>query len=85
MICSCGYKDKNYRSVFIREEIKESKADKIEVVDKKIEILPKTKEECPSCKHPEAFYWVVQTRSADEAPTKFFKCVKCNHSWRDYD
>ena len=84
LICSCGYKEKNKISLIIREEIKESKADKIEIVDKKIEILPKTKEECQKCKNPESYYWIVQTRSADEAPTRFFKCVKCDHTWRQY-
>lgn len=85
MVCSCGYKEKSKESLIIKEEIKEKKSDKIEVVDKIVEILPKTKEECSKCKHPEAYYWMVQTRAADEAPTRFFKCVKCNHSWRAYD
>jgi len=45
---------------------------------------PKTNEECPKCKHKEAYYWLVQTRAADEAATRFFKCVKCMHTWRAY-
>ncbi len=85
MVCSCGYKEKNKESLVIKDEIKEKKADKIEVVDKKVEVLPKIKEECPKCQHPEAFYWMVQTRAADEAATRFFKCVKCQHNWRAYD
>ncbi|MBS3171381.1 hypothetical protein J4449_02085 [Candidatus Woesearchaeota archaeon] len=28
--------------------------------------------------------WLVQTRAADEAATRFFKCVKCMHTWRAY-
>jgi DNA-directed RNA polymerase subunit M len=70
--------------IAIKEEVKIKKTDQIEVVDKKIETLPKTKEECPKCHHAEAYYWVVQTRSADEAPTQFFKCTKCMHTWRKY-
>ena len=85
LVCSCGHKEKNKDSLVIKEEIKEKKADKIEVVEKKIEVLPKTKEECPKCKHPDAFYWLVQTRAADEASTRFYKCVKCEHSWRAYN
>ena len=68
----------------INEEVKERKRDKIEVVDKKIEILPRTKETCPKCGFEEAYFSILQTRSADEAPTRFFKCVKCDHSWRSY-
>ena len=82
--CSCGYKSKNKEKITISEEIKEQKRDKIEVIDKKVDILPKTKEECPKCKHEEAYYWLVQTRAADEAPTRFFRCGKCNHVWRSY-
>jgi len=85
LACSCGYKEKNKESLLIKEEIREKKTDKIEVVEKKVEVLPKTKEECPKCKHPDAYYWLVQTRAADEASTRFYKCVKCEHSWRAYN
>ena len=45
--CSCGYKSKQKPSLVIKENIKLKKEDKIEVVDKQIETLPKTDEECP--------------------------------------
>ena len=41
--------------------------------------------ECPKCRHKKAYYWTVQTRAGDEAETKFLKCEKCSHTWRDYD
>jgi DNA-directed RNA polymerase subunit M len=46
--------------------------------------LPKTKEMCPQCDHAEAFWWMQQTRAADEPPTLFYKCCKCGYSWRSY-
>jgi DNA-directed RNA polymerase subunit M len=46
--------------------------------------LPKTKIMCPKCEHPEAWWWMQQTRSADEPPTLFYRCTKCNYSWRSY-
>lgn len=46
--------------------------------------LPKTEVECPKCGHNEAYWWMIQTRSADEAPTTFYRCVNCGHTWRDY-
>lgn len=57
------------------------------VVEKKsvVDVLPKTTQQCPKCEHTEAFWWLQQTRSADEAPTRFYKCVKCNHIWREYE
>lgn len=44
----------------------------------------KTQERCPKCSHPEAYFHQLQTRSADEAMTEFYKCcnVICSHSWR---
>ena len=40
---------------------------------------------CPKCRHDKATYELKQTRSADEAPTRFFTCKKCKHKWREYD
>ena len=60
-------------------------ADEIAVVTEgENEVDPKVEIECPKCKHQEAFFWTKQTRSSDEAETKFYKCTKCKHTWRDY-
>ncbi len=61
--------------------------EKIIVVDKKsrFEVLPTTKIQCPKCENNEAYWWMQQTRAADEPPTRFFKCVKCNNVWREYE
>ncbi|XP_065197994.1 DNA-directed RNA polymerase III subunit RPC10-like [Sycon ciliatum] len=42
-----------------------------------------TEAECPKCHHMKAFFMQVQTRSADEPMTIFYKCVSCGHRWRD--
>ena len=49
------------------------------------ETLPTIKIECEKCGHGEAVWWMLQTRSADEATTQFYRCIKCNHTWRNYD
>ncbi len=82
--CTCGFIPKKRPDLILKEEVKLDKKDEIEVVDKKIEILPKTNEECPKCRYKEAYYWLVQTRASDEASTRFFKCVKCSYTWRAY-
>ena len=46
--------------------------------------LPKTRVICEKCGHNEAYYTIRQTRSADEPSTTFYRCCKCNHSWREY-
>jgi DNA-directed RNA polymerase subunit M len=40
--------------------------------------------ECRKCGHDQAFWWIQQTRSGDEPATRFFKCVRCGNTWREY-
>jgi DNA-directed RNA polymerase subunit M len=51
---------------------------------KKIRTMPVTKVECPKCKNRRAYWWMVQTRGADESSTQFFRCTKCDHTWRKF-
>jgi DNA-directed RNA polymerase subunit M len=39
---------------------------------------------CDECGHGVAWYTIKQTGSADEPPTRFFKCTDCGHRWRGY-
>lgn len=45
---------------------------------------PTIKIECEKCGHDEAVWWMLQTRSADEPTTQFYRCTKCSHTWRNY-
>lgn len=40
---------------------------------------------CDECGNGEAWYTIKQTGSADEPPTRFFKCTECGNRWRDYN
>ncbi|MFB6297034.1 MAG: transcription factor S [Salinirussus sp.] len=40
---------------------------------------------CEECGHGEAWYTIKQTGSADEPPTRFFKCTECGSRWREYN
>ena len=40
---------------------------------------------CDDCGHGEAWYTIKQTGSADEPPTRFFKCKNCSSVWRSYN
>ena len=44
-----------------------------------------TETDCPKCSHKKAFFMQIQTRSADEPMTTFYKCCSptCNHRWRE--
>lgn len=86
MLCpKCKATDKEAAKNRIVESI-ESKEKEIEVVEKNdaLETLPKIDIECPKCSNKKARFWTVQTRASDEPETKFFKCTKCMHTWRDY-
>ncbi len=77
----CGWKSSE--DVDISSESSSKK--EVNMVDEnEVETLPKIKIECPKCKCDEAYYYLMQTRSADEPPTTFYICVKCKHKWRQY-
>ena len=83
IVCSsCNFVETKRSSLILKEKVNISDKPYVEVIDKKIETLPKTKEECPKCGHKEAYFWSVLTRAGDEAETRFFKCTKCSHTWR---
>lgn len=85
LVCSCGYKTSKLDTVTIKETVEKKEKD-VEVVEKsELETLPKTRVSCPKCGNNEAYFWLLQTRAGDESETKFLKCVKCGHTWRDYD
>ena len=84
---SCGFKKD------LSEEVKEkySVEKKVKTEDTVIMrgdesgMKSTVREICPKCGHDRASYELLQTRSADEAPTRFFTCEKCHHKWRGYD
>jgi len=39
---------------------------------------------CPKCGHSKAYVVVMQTRAADEPPTRIYHCEKCGYTWREY-
>jgi DNA-directed RNA polymerase subunit M len=66
-------------------QFKHSETDKIEVVKSAdLNTMPTTRAECPKCGHKEAAYWQLQTRSADEGMTTFYRCLNCKYTWRAY-
>jgi DNA-directed RNA polymerase subunit M len=87
MACSCGFKDKDTKDATIKEAVDHSAEPKVEVVNENqdMQSLPQVEEKCPECEHEMARFWTVQTRAADEPETKFFRCEKCKHTWRDYN
>ena len=84
LACSCGFVNKDADTIKLTEELKPKK--RVEVIgDEELETLPKMEVTCPKCTHNTAYFWTQQTRASDEPETKFLKCEKCKHTWRDYN
>jgi transcription factor S len=82
--CSnCSYKTKGKFKIESSEKI-EIKPEIGVITDKDTDVFPIVNDICPKCGHKEAYFWTSQTRAGDEAETKFFKCTKCKHIWREY-
>ena len=82
LVCQkCGAETKKSGSAIVVEK---QKMKETVVLEKKIDILPKTRVECPKCGHNEAFWVLRQTRASDEPETRIYTCVKCEHRWRAY-
>jgi len=80
---SCGFKPKKIPTAKAAEIIKPK--EEIPVIKEKEEsTYPVVDIECGKCKNPKAYFWTIQTRAADESETKFYKCTKCEHTWREY-
>jgi len=79
----CNYFSKGKIKLKISEKIEDKKEVAV-VKNKEEEFHPIVTEICKKCGNDKAYFWTVQTRSSDEAETKFFKCTKCEHIKRDY-
>lgn len=82
-VCKC----KKTNNSDIKAVVPKKPREKIVVIGKEDQGLktnPTTKINCPKCENNLAYTWQVQTRSADEGATQFFRCTKCNHTFRLY-
>ncbi|HSF27941.1 MAG TPA: transcription factor S [Nitrosopumilaceae archaeon] len=79
----CGYSEKSTKQ---RKQVTIESKSTIDVLDENEgkETLPTIKIECGKCGHGEAVWWMLQTRSADEPTTQFYRCTKCSYTWRNY-
>ncbi|MCY3413534.1 MAG: hypothetical protein INQ03_17970 [Candidatus Heimdallarchaeota archaeon] len=75
-------------SIYENKEIQENPDKGILIVEAKNTTTGRSKREmfCSDCKDMQLVeYWEIQTRSADESATRFFRCTNCDKNWREYD
>ncbi len=66
--------------------IKHGLSQQVTIIGKEdqVDTMPTMRMECPKCGNMLVYVWQVQTRGGDEASTQFFRCTKCNHTFREY-
>lgn len=80
---NCNYTAKGKVKIEAHEKMKEAREVGV-IKDKDTDVFPVINNTCPACGHREAYFWTAQTRAGDEAETRFFRCTKCKHTWREY-
>ena len=82
----CGYIRKITENDQLQKKTTRSEKEIVIVEDDEpIQTLPTIQIKCPKCDNNLAFWWLRQLRAADESEVRFFRCCKCNHTWRQYD
>ena len=81
----CGYTEGQEAEIQDQISEEETKSDFL-VLDENEgkDTIPRIEIECEKCGNNEAFWWMLQTRSADEPTTQFYRCTKCEYTWRNY-
>ena len=82
---SCGYERNLTEENEYEVSGKINETENVKMIGEDVDVGPITTEVCPECGNDRATYKLLQTRSADEAPTRIFTCTKCKHTWRAYD
>ena len=79
----CDYKSEHVIKLESSQKM-DTKKEVVVVNEGDNEVHPIVVMQCPKCTHKEAYFWTKQTRAGDEAETRFYKCTKCKHTWREY-
>ncbi|UCD26038.1 MAG: transcription factor S [Candidatus Bathyarchaeota archaeon] len=83
----CGYERRAIRSMTTVSRIMHhSSQGCIAVIGKaeqKLRTLPTIRIECPKCRNKLAYAWTVQIRGLEESSTQFFRCTRCNYTFRE--
>jgi len=83
----CGYEKRATRSMTtVSKIIEHSSQGRLAVIGKgeqKLRTLPTVRIECPRCGNRLAYAWTVQIRGLEESSTQFFRCTKCNYTFRE--
>ncbi len=81
----CGYtENSSEKSVTVKRSVEETRGIPVVDMEKEKKELPVVDVVCPKCGKRGALFWTRQTRAGDEPETRFFKCIHCGYTWREY-
>ena len=81
----CGHTESaKGNKLVIKEEVKQTVTIPVFDVEKTKDKLSTIEADCNKCGGNQALWWLQQTRSGDEPATRFYKCIKCSNTWREY-
>jgi len=89
LVCNnCGFEmNQNAKAkdaYMLKNKIKHTPKEETVIIKQEVHTMPSLNLQCPKCGNIGVYYWQVQTRSADEPPTTFYRCKKCGYTWREY-
>ncbi len=80
----CGVEKNGNKVIKLSQKIDHDPLDDVQVIEKTSVNLPVMEMPCPKCPGSKVYWWTRQTRSSDEPETRFYKCIDCGHTWREY-
>mmetsp|Transcript_18283 Transcript_18283/g.35780 ORF Transcript_18283/g.35780 Transcript_18283/m.35780 type:complete len:135 (+) Transcript_18283:1371-1775(+) len=83
---TCPYIHNIHEKLTRRVELKRKKVDDVLGGQEAWKNAQTTTTLCPKCNHTKAYYMQLQTRSADEPMTEFYRCAnfECAHNWKEH-
>jgi len=79
----CGSRTRTVGGNVIKEKVEHEKVKLKRRPQEIAETVPTVDAECPKCGNKKAYFWTqAATRGEDEPDTEFFRCTKCNNTWR---
>eukprot|EP00041_Stephanoeca_diplocostata_P025477 m.668329 g.668329 ORF g.668329 m.668329 type:complete len:112 (+) comp22755_c0_seq15:177-512(+) len=82
---TCPYIHTIEKKISVKHQNHERKEVADIIGDNENEGRPKADVKCPKCEFGEAYFHMMQTRSADEPSTVFYTCASsdCGHKWNE--
>ena len=82
----CGYKNRATQPNSFLDKVKNHPLENLIIIGKKeyqLRTSPKLMILCPKCGNKKAYAWIVHLGSLAQSSTQFFRCTKCNYTFRD--